>query len=73
MSKHPLVPSAEGALQRFKDEVAKELGIADVNEARSVSNEPAFVDQQVHKGGNIGGQMVKKMIERVEREMAEER
>lgn len=71
MSNHPLVPSAEGALQRFKEEVAKELGIADMDQARSVTNEPAFVDQQVHRGGNIGGQMVKKMIENAEREMAE--
>lgn len=71
MSKRPLVPNAEGALARFKMEIANELGIAETQQMTNVTNEPQYVNQQVQSGGNIGGQMVKRMIERVEREMAQ--
>ncbi|WP_105615739.1 alpha/beta-type small acid-soluble spore protein [Vallitalea okinawensis] len=71
MSKRPLIPNAEGALAKFKMEIANELGIANTQEMSNITDEPQHVNQQVQSGGNIGGQMVKRMIERVEREMAQ--
>lgn len=56
------VPEAKGAMDRFKMEVASELGV-DLKEGYNghLSSREA---------GSIGGGMVKKMIEAQEKEMA---
>ena len=57
------VPEAKGALDKFKYEVASELGVL-VN--RRIQWRPDFPRQN----GSVGGYMVKKMIEEQERQMA---
>ncbi|MDD3340252.1 MAG: alpha/beta-type small acid-soluble spore protein [Lachnospiraceae bacterium] len=56
------VPEAKSAMNRFKMEVANELGVplSDGYNGNLTSKE----------NGSVGGYMVKKMIERQEREMA---
>ena len=58
-----LVPEAMSALDKFKYEVASEVG---VNLKDGYNGEISAKD-----AGKIGGQMVKKMIEQAERNMKE--
>ena len=61
-SKRPLKPEAKGALDRFKMEVASELGVplTDGYNGNLTSKQ----------NGSVGGYMVKKMIEAQERQMS---
>ena len=56
------VPEAKAAMDRFKTEVASELG---VNLKEGYNG-----DLTSRQAGSIGGQMVKKMIESYEQSMA---
>jgi len=57
-----LVPEARAALERFKYEVASEVG---VNLKQGHNG-----DITARQAGTIGGNMVKKMIQQVEQSMA---
>ncbi|NLY43904.1 MAG: alpha/beta-type small acid-soluble spore protein [Clostridiaceae bacterium] len=57
-----LVPEARAALDRFKYEVANEIG---VNLKQGYNG-----DLTARQAGSIGGNMVKKMIQQVEQSMA---
>lgn len=56
------VPEAKAALDRFKYEVASEIGVPLTDGYNG--------DLTSKQNGSVGGYMVKKMIERQEREMA---
>ena len=56
------VPEAMGAMERFKMEVASELGVP--------LQEGYNGDLTSRQAGSIGGEMVKKMIMKQEQEMA---
>ena len=56
------VPEAKGALDRFKYEVASELGVPLTDGYNG--------DLTSRQNGSVGGYMVKKMIEAQERQMA---
>ena len=62
-SNKKLVPEAMSALDKFKYEVASEVG---VNLKDGYNG-----DISARDAGKIGGQMVKKMIEQAERNMKE--
>ena len=57
------VPEAKGALDRFKYEVANELGVPLTNGYNG--------NLTSKQNGSVGGYMVKKMIEQQEKQMAE--
>ena len=61
-SNRAVVPEAKGALDRFKFEVANELGVplTDGDNGNLTSKQ----------NGSVGGYMVKKMIEQQERQMS---
>lgn len=61
-----VLPEAEPALDRFKYEVADDLGLQDDIKARGWEN------MTTREVGKIGGNMVRRMIERAERDMAGE-
>lgn len=63
-SKRILVPEAENAMETFKNEIATELGLD--QRIQSVGY-PNMTPREV---GQIGGQMVRRMIELVEGNMA---
>lgn len=69
-SKTPLIPDARGALNRFKMECAQEIGMEQFTKENN-DHYKGFVSaaQNGHEGGPIGGQMVKKMIAKMENEM----
>ena len=56
------VPEAKGALDKFKYEVASELGVPLTDGYNG--------DLTSRQNGSVGGYMVKKMIEAQERQMA---
>ncbi len=56
------VPEAKGALDRFKYEVASEIGVP--------LKEGYNGDLTSKQNGSVGGYMVKKMIEAQERQMS---
>ncbi|RJQ06148.1 MAG: alpha/beta-type small acid-soluble spore protein [Bacillota bacterium] len=68
MSRHRrhVRPEAEPALDRFKYEVAEDLGLRDDIQNRGWEN------MTTREAGKIGGNMVRRMIERAERDMAGE-
>ena len=61
MSKKTLVPEAKEALERFKMESANEVG---VNLKQGYNG-----DLTSRQAGSVGGQMVKKMIEKYENDI----
>ena len=60
--KNPEVPEAKSALDKFKFEVAKEIGVP--------LKEGYNGDLTSAQAGSIGGEMVKKMIAAQERQMS---
>lgn len=56
------VPEAKGALDKFKYEVASELGVP--------LSDGYNGDLTFRQNGSVGGYMVKKMIEEQEKQMA---
>ncbi len=64
-SNQSAVPEAKGALNRFKFEVADELGVP--------LKEGYNGDLTSRQNGSVGGYMVKKMIEAQEKQMADRR
>ena len=68
------VPEAKGAMNKFKYEVASELGVplTDGYNGDLTSAEAGSVGgNMVKENGSVGGYMVKKMIEQQEKQMAE--
>ena len=60
-SNRAVVPEAKGALDRFKFEVANELGVPLTDGYGNLTSK---------QNGSVGGYMVKKMIEQQERQMS---
>ncbi len=60
-SNNPVVPAAKEALERFKMEAASEVGVNLKNGYNG--------DLTSRQAGSIGGQMVKKMIEKYENDI----
>ena len=58
-----MVPEAKAALEQFKMESANEVGVT--------LNKGYNGDLTSRQAGSIGGQMVKKMIEKYERDLAQ--
>ena len=61
-SNNRVVPEAKEAMNRFKMEVAEELGVPLTNGYNG--------NLTSYQNGSVGGYMVKKMIENQERQMA---
>jgi len=75
MAKKPLVPESKGELDYLKMEVANELGL---NPSASIDNpymgnvtaKNAGLMAGIKNVGNVGGEMVKRMIAQAEMELA---
>lgn len=62
MTKKPLVPEKEGELDKFKMEVAHELNLA-----RDLTTDN--IAEKIGTAGNVGGEMVRRMIEEGEKKL----
>ncbi len=68
----PLVNAAKYALDEFKEEVAKEIGLDTINDNSykgDITAKEAGMLGRMTNGRNIGGEMVRQMIENAERQM----
>jgi len=74
MTKRPLVPESEPKLDQMKTEIADEFGVPQTpNAGNDLGNMPsreAGMMGAVKNAGNVGGEMVRRMIEEKERELA---
>ena len=61
MASNKLVPEAKAALEKFKMEAASEVGVSLKNGYNG--------DITARQAGSVGGQMVKKMIEKYENDL----
>jgi hypothetical protein len=66
LSKKPLVKEARMALNQFKEEMAKELGISTTNTNLSSHITSRQAGQM---GGKLGGQMTKRLVENASKGM----
>lgn len=73
MSKRPLVPRAEAGLEKFKMEVAQDMSLENKLNKQNLGNLPNSVVSKITNSGNIGGEMVKRMVEAAEKNMAEKK
>lgn len=77
MSKKPIEPDAQDELNKMKMEVAQELGVNVHNNPKNnylgnLPSKDAGMMGQIENAGNVGGEMVRRMIEESERRLAEE-
>lgn len=70
MSRRPVVPEAESKLDKFKTEVAKDMGLEEqTTEHEYMGDIPSKIVGKMANAGNVGGEMVKRMIASVEQQM----
>jgi hypothetical protein len=66
------VPSAKGAMDKFKMEVANELGVDLKASELGVNLKEGYNGDLTSKeAGSVGGEMVRKMIKKQEEQMSE--
>jgi small acid-soluble spore protein D (minor alpha/beta-type SASP) len=71
MTKRPLIPSAAGGLEKFKEEVATDMAIENIeNKKQYMGNESSAMVSKITNSGNVGGEMVKRMVASFEKGIA---
>lgn len=72
MTKRILVPGAVGKLEKFKMEVADDMGLGNI-ESKSVNmgDVPSGIVNKIKNSGNVGGEMVRRMVEAAEKNMVD--
>jgi hypothetical protein len=75
MAKKPLIPNARDELDKMKLEVANEIGVHNNNQFNNqykgnITSKVNGTLAGTKYVGNVGGQMVKRMIERAEQDLA---
>jgi len=70
MARRTLVPEAAGKLEKFKIEVAQDMAIDSIA-SRNVymGDVPSNTVNRIKNSGNVGGEMVKRMVEAAEKNM----
>ena len=67
MSKSILVPDAKSELSKLKEQVVQELGLSPMFQTSQSRG-----DMPSHQAGRIGGEMVRRMIEKSRADMAKQ-
>jgi len=72
MTKRPLVPSAAGELEKFKTEVATDMALENIETKNQyMGNVPNSMTSKITNSGNVGGEMVKRMVASFEKNIAD--
>ena len=70
MSRRTLVPEAMGKLQKFKMEVANDMGLDNIDSRNEYMGDVSSnVVNKIKNSGNVGGEMVRRMVEAAEKNM----
>ena len=72
MTKRTLVPEAMGKLEKFKMEVAEDMGLTSF-ESKNVymGDVTSNAVNKIKNSGNVGGEMVRRMVEAAEKNMVD--
>ena len=72
MTKRTLVPEAMGKLEKFKMEVAEDMGLNSF-ESKNVymGDVTSNAVNKIKNSGNVGGEMVRRMVEAAEKNMVD--
>ena len=72
MARRTLVPGAAGKLEKFKMEVAEDMGLDNVaNRNVDMGDVPSNIVNKIKNSGNVGGEMVRRMVEAAEKNMVD--
>ena len=72
MARRTLVPGAAGKLEKFKMEVAEDMGLDNVaNRNVDMGDVPGNIVNKIKNSGNVGGEMVRRMVEAAEKNMVD--
>ncbi|WP_298845280.1 alpha/beta-type small acid-soluble spore protein [Clostridium sp.] len=72
MSRRTLVPEAMGKLQKFKMEVANDMAMDNVHSRNAYMGDvPSNEVNRIKNSGNVGGEMVRRMVEAAEKNMVD--
>ena len=70
MTKRALVPQAEGKLERFKMEVTEDMALDSIASKKVYMGDvPSNTVNKIINSGNVGGEMVRRMVEAAEKNM----
>lgn len=71
MTRKPLLPSAAGGLEKFKTEVATDMALENIeNKKQNMGDLPSSMTNKITNSGNVGGEMVKRMVASFENNIA---
>ncbi|MGY0373113.1 small, acid-soluble spore protein, alpha/beta type [Clostridium sp. JNZ J1-5] len=74
MARKPLVPSASSGLEKFKMEVAKDMGLEGYTDKHEyMGDTPSKIVGRMANAGNVGGEMMRRMIASVEQQMVDKK
>ena len=72
MSRRVLVPEAMSKLEKFKMEVANDMSLENIdNKNVYMGDVPSNLVNQMRNSGNVGGEMVRRMVEAAEKNMVD--
>ena len=72
MTKRILVPGSVGKLEKFKMEVAEDMGLGNIESSNAYMGDvPSGMVNKIKNSGNVGGEMVRRMVEAAEKNMVD--
>ncbi|MGK0465984.1 small, acid-soluble spore protein, alpha/beta type [Clostridium sp.] len=72
MTRRPLVPYTEGKLEKFKMEVAEDMALDNIASRNvDMGDVPSNIVSKIKNSGNVGGEMVRRMVEAAEKNMVD--
>ena len=72
MTKRTLVPGAAGKLEKFKMEVAEDMGLNNFeSKSEYMGDVTSSTVNKIKNSGNVGGEMVRRMVEAAEKNMVD--
>ncbi len=70
MTRRTLVPGAAGKLEKFKMEVAEDMALDNIASRNvDMGDVPSNEVNRIRNSGNVGGEMVRRMVEAAEKNM----
>ena len=72
MTRRPLVPYTEGKLEKFKMEVTEDMAFDNIASSNvDMGDVPSNIVSKIKNSGNVGGEMVRRMVEAAEKNMVD--
>ncbi|MBK5242895.1 alpha/beta-type small acid-soluble spore protein [Clostridium sp.] len=73
MTRRPLVPYTEGKLEKFKMEVTEDMAFDNIaGNNVNMGDVPSNMVNKIKNSGNVGGEMVRRMVEAAEKNMVDD-